>query len=149
MATRRRLTVEFESGTVLELISGAKTPSQVYRQHNLNPQVVSRWKAYFLNNALSVFQSDEQLSAEHVRIAGCFAILSRVQSTTTFFVLSCESPSRISGSAHSASILMKSTLSVKDIRLSREQATMLGGYQPRFRRENVCTLRGLGTGSNF
>lgn len=69
MATRRRFRPEFKSRIVLELISGVKTPSEVCRQHNLKPQVVSRWKADFLNKAPSVFQSDEQRSAEQARIA--------------------------------------------------------------------------------
>jgi transposase-like protein len=69
MATRRRFTPEFKSRIVLELISGAKTPSEVCRQHYLKPQVVSRWKAEFVDKAASVFQSDEQRSAEQARIA--------------------------------------------------------------------------------
>lgn len=69
MAQRRRFTPEFKTRVVLELISGAKTPSEVCRQHNLKPQVVSRWKAEFLDKAATVFQSEEQRSAEQARIA--------------------------------------------------------------------------------
>ncbi len=69
MATRRRFTSEFKARVVLELISGAKTPGEVCRQHNLKPQVVSRWKAEFLGKAASVFQSEEQRSVEQARIA--------------------------------------------------------------------------------
>ena len=69
MATRRRFTSEFKARVVLELISGAKTPGEVCRQHNLKPQVVSRWKAEFLDKAASVFHSEEQRSVEQALIA--------------------------------------------------------------------------------
>ena len=69
MAQRRRFTSEFKTRVVLELISGVKTPSEVCRQHSLKPQVVSRWKAEFLDKASCVFQSEEQRSAEQARIA--------------------------------------------------------------------------------
>lgn len=69
MSTRRRFTAEFKTRIVLELISGAKTPSELCRQHNLKPQLLSRWKAEFVDKAATVFQSDEQRSAEQARIA--------------------------------------------------------------------------------
>ena len=69
MATRRRFTSEFKARVILELISGAKTPGEVCRQHNVKPQVVSRWKAEFLDKAASVFQPEEERSAEQARIA--------------------------------------------------------------------------------
>lgn len=69
MSTRRRFTAEFKTRIVLELISGAKTPSELCRQHNLKPQLLSRWKAEFVDKAATVLQSDEQRSAEQARIA--------------------------------------------------------------------------------
>lgn len=69
MPTRRRFTPEFKARVVLELISGAKTTSEACGQYNLKPQVVSRWKAEFLDKAASVFQSEEQRSAEQAQIA--------------------------------------------------------------------------------
>ncbi len=78
MATRRRFTSEFKARVVLELISGAKTPGEVCGQHNLKPQVVSRWKAEFLDKAASVFQSEEQRSVEQARIGELERIVGRL-----------------------------------------------------------------------
>ena len=69
MGQRRRFTPEFKARVVLELISGARSQAEVCRQHNLKPQVVSRWKVEFLNKAAGVFQSEEQRSTEQARIA--------------------------------------------------------------------------------
>jgi transposase len=64
MTTRRRFTATFKANVVLEVLCGAKTAAEVCREHNLKPQLLSDWKAHFLAQAPSVFDSgrnqDEQ-----------------------------------------------------------------------------------------
>ena len=69
MVQRRRFTPEFKARVVLELIGGVTTTAEACRQHNLKPQLLSRWKAEFVEKAPSVFQSKEQNSEEQARIA--------------------------------------------------------------------------------
>lgn len=69
MATRRRFTADFKVRVVLELISGAKSPAEACREYRLNPQMVSKWKAEFLEKAPQLFRTKEQNSAEEARIA--------------------------------------------------------------------------------
>jgi len=54
---------------VLEVISGSQSAAEACRRYGLKPQVLSRWKAEFLEHAAQVFQSDEQRSQEQARIA--------------------------------------------------------------------------------
>jgi transposase-like protein len=69
MAKRRTFTAEFKAQVVLEVISGSVSAAEVCRRYRLKPQLLSRWKAEFIENAANVFQSDEQRSQEQARIA--------------------------------------------------------------------------------
>ena len=66
---RRTFTSEFKAEIVLQLISGEKRLAEVCREHQLNSQMVSRWKRDFLQNAASVFERKKEYSAEQERIA--------------------------------------------------------------------------------
>ena len=69
MTQRRRFTVEFKAQVVLDVLSGRKSTAEVCRQHQLNPQVLARWKTEFLERASYVFEQDELHSQELERIA--------------------------------------------------------------------------------
>ncbi len=57
MARHRSFTAEFKAQVVLEVISGARTGAEVCREHNIKPQLLSTWKAQFVQNAPSIFES--------------------------------------------------------------------------------------------
>ena len=67
MAKRRTFTPEFKAQVVVEVISGSVSAAEVCRRYSLKPQLLSRWKAEFIENAGRVFQSDEQRSQERGR----------------------------------------------------------------------------------
>ena len=77
MAKRRAFTPEFKAQVALEVISGSQSAAEVCRQHSLKPQLLSRWKAEFIDNAARVFQSDEQRSQEQARIADMERLVGR------------------------------------------------------------------------
>ena len=67
MVNRRQFT--FKAQVVLELLSGAKSGAEACRQYHINTQVLSRWKAEFLQNAPRAFNTMEQSTKEQARIA--------------------------------------------------------------------------------
>ena len=69
MKTRRNFTPEFKAQLVLKILAGVKTSAEVCREHSLKPEILSRWKTDFVENAHLVFRSDEQRSQEQARIA--------------------------------------------------------------------------------
>ncbi len=69
MARRRRFSAEFKARVVLGLISGTKSQSQVCREHELNPNMVSRWKAEFVERSPELFQSNAHTDAHEARVA--------------------------------------------------------------------------------
>jgi transposase-like protein len=68
MAKRRTFTAEFKARVVLEVISGVKSAAEICREHSIKPQLLSRWKSEFLENAPKVFEPDGQRREERTRI---------------------------------------------------------------------------------
>jgi transposase-like protein len=68
MAKRRTFTAEFKARVVLEALSGVKSAAEICREHNIKPQLLSRWKAEFLENAPKVFEPEERRSDDRARI---------------------------------------------------------------------------------
>lgn len=78
MVARRRFTAEFKAQVVLEVISGIKTAAEAGREYRLKPQVLSRWKNEFLENAAKVFEGDKHRSEERARIAELERVIGRL-----------------------------------------------------------------------
>ena len=74
---RRTFTSEFKAEVVLQLISGEKRMAEVCREHQLNSQMVSRWKREFLENAASIFEHKQAYSGDQERIAELERVLGR------------------------------------------------------------------------
>jgi len=77
MATRRVFTPEFKLRVVLEIVSGAKRPSEVCREYGLKDSLVLKWRRTFAENAVRVFQSADR-SADAARIAELERVIGRL-----------------------------------------------------------------------
>lgn len=62
---RRKFTSEFKSQIILSLLSGKMTMAQICQKHGIKDSVVSRWKAHFLQNVTSIFESKEVANNSH------------------------------------------------------------------------------------
>jgi len=78
MTQRRTFTAEFKTQVVLDLVSGAYSIAELCRQHQLNPQVLARWKTEFLERAPLIFEQDQKRSAEQERIAELERLVGRL-----------------------------------------------------------------------
>jgi transposase len=77
MTKPRKFSPEFKAQVVLEVLSGAKSGAQVCREYGIRSQLLSKWKAKFLENATLVFEEghepnteDKARIAELERLAG-------------------------------------------------------------------------------
>ena len=77
MRKRRRFTPEFMAQVVLEVLSGVQSPAEVCRRHALSPNLLTTWKATFLERAHTLFQGDEQRDEDQARIAELEQLLGR------------------------------------------------------------------------
>lgn len=69
MRKRRTFTPEFKAQVTLEVLMGVKNSGEACREYGLKLEILSRWKAEFVENAHLVFRSDDQRSQEQARIA--------------------------------------------------------------------------------
>lgn len=69
MRSRRVFSPEFKVQVVLELLSGATSLAEAARRHQVKPDILSRWKAEFLERAPALFQSPERHSQDQARVA--------------------------------------------------------------------------------
>ena len=66
MTKRRKFTPELKARVVLEMISGMRTSAEACREYQLKPQVLSGWRAKFLEHAATVFERSNRCSEEQV-----------------------------------------------------------------------------------
>jgi transposase-like protein len=66
---RRRFTPEFKFRVVMEVLSGAKRPADICREHQLADSVLSRWRQRFLERGAEIFTTDTAARTEDARIA--------------------------------------------------------------------------------
>ena len=67
---RRSFNPGFKAQVVLEVLSGVKSGAEACREYGIRSQLLSKWKAQFLENASSVFENPkEPHSEDKARIA--------------------------------------------------------------------------------
>ena len=64
MTHRRQFTAAFKAQVILELWSGAKSSTELCREHQLAASVLADWKAIFLRHAPAAFGSPEHRSGQ-------------------------------------------------------------------------------------
>jgi transposase len=77
MKKRRRFTPEFKAQVVLDVVSGAQSPTEACRKHALSPTLLATWKATVLERVHTLFQGDEQRDEDQARIAELEQLLGR------------------------------------------------------------------------
>ena len=69
MSKRRTFTPDFKAQVVLEELTGVKSKAEICREHLLKPQILSRWRAEFLDRAAEIFATKPNRGDEQERIA--------------------------------------------------------------------------------
>lgn len=57
---RCQYTPDFKSKVVLDILQGNQELNKICSQHNLNPNMVRKWKQEFMNNAYLVFDAKSE-----------------------------------------------------------------------------------------
>ena len=67
--TRRTFTPVFKAQVALDALTGTASQAELCRRHQISPNLLTLWKATLLERLPTVFQADEQRSAEAARVA--------------------------------------------------------------------------------
>ena len=65
--TYQHYTSEFKAKIVLEVLQGEKELGEVAKEYNINPNLIRKWRATFLERASQVFEEAEKESAKAKR----------------------------------------------------------------------------------
>ena len=68
MGKRRTFKPEFKARVVLEDLTGVKSTAEICREHQLKPQVLSRWKAVLLERVPEISATRPSRGTEQERI---------------------------------------------------------------------------------
>jgi transposase-like protein len=66
---RRTFSPEFKFQVVLEVLTGAKRPSEACREHQISDSVLNRWRQKFLEEGPDIFKQASHAKPEEARIA--------------------------------------------------------------------------------
>ena len=69
MTTHRSFTPEFKAQVVLEVLTGVRSADEGCQHYQLKPDLISRWKAQFLDGAPTIFAKASQTDPALARIA--------------------------------------------------------------------------------
>ena len=74
----RTFSPEFKAQVVLTVLSGGKTAAEICREHQIKPDLFSKWKAAFLANAAKVFEHDTGVDPQQARIVELERLVGRL-----------------------------------------------------------------------
>lgn len=66
---RRSYPADLKAQVVLQLLTGAASPAELCRRHNLKPQLLSNWKDAVVERMHMLFDVNDETALLHVRIA--------------------------------------------------------------------------------
>ena len=65
--TYQHYTPELKAKIVLEVLQGEKELGEVAKEHNINPNLIRKWRTIFLERASQVFEDSEKEAAKAKR----------------------------------------------------------------------------------
>ena len=65
--TYQHYTPEFKAKIVLQVLQGEKELGEVAKEHNINPNLIRKWRSTFLEKASMVFEDPEKGTAQMKR----------------------------------------------------------------------------------
>ena len=64
----RTFSPEFKAQAVLAVLSGSQTAAEICREHQIKPDLFSKWDIAFLENAAKVFERESAVDPQQARI---------------------------------------------------------------------------------
>ena len=74
---RRSFPADLKAQVVLQLLTGAATPAEICRRHNIKPQLLANWKDAVVERMHMLFDVNDETALLHVRIAELEQLLGR------------------------------------------------------------------------
>jgi transposase len=87
--TRRKFSAAFKAKVALEAVKNQKTLAELGKEFELNPVVISQWKAAFLENMSAAFDKDKSREKPDVDAQELYAQIGQLKVENEFLKKSC------------------------------------------------------------
>ena len=89
--TRRKFDPSFKAKVALEAVKNLQTLAELAKKFEVNPVMISKWKAEFLENMGAAFEKSNSSEAESVNTHDLYAEIGKLKVENEFLKKSCKS----------------------------------------------------------
>ena len=82
--TRRKFSPAFKAKVALEAVKSQQTLAELSKKFELNPVVISKWKAAFLENLSATFEKSEQTDTQELDSRDLYATIGQLKVENEF-----------------------------------------------------------------
>ena len=88
--TRRKFSASFKAKVALEAVKNQQTLAELAKKFEVNPVMISKWKAEFLENMSAAFEKGDNAEEESVDTQELYAQIGQLKVENEFLKKSCE-----------------------------------------------------------
>lgn len=88
--SRRKFSPTFKAKVALEAVKNQQTLAELANKFELNPVMISKWKAYFLENMSAAFEKSESVEENSVDTQELYAQIGQLRVENEFLKKSCK-----------------------------------------------------------
>lgn len=87
--TRRKFSAAFKAKVALEAVKNQQTLAELAKKFEVNPVMISKWKAEFLANMAAAFEKADDSSSTDVNTTELYAQIGQLKVENDFLKKSC------------------------------------------------------------
>ena len=88
--TRRKFSPAFKAKMALEAVKNQQTLAELAKKFEVNPVMISKWKAEFLENLSATFEKSEQADSQDLDSKELYATIGQLKVENEFLKKSCK-----------------------------------------------------------
>jgi transposase len=88
--TRRKFSSTFKAKVALEAVKNQQTLAELAKKFDVNPVMISKWKAEFLENMAAAFEKDATAEKDSVDTQELYAQIGQLKVENEFLKKSCK-----------------------------------------------------------
>jgi transposase-like protein len=88
--TRRKFNAAFKAKVALEAVKNQQTLAELAKKFDINPVMISKWKAEFLENISATFEKSEDKVSQELDSRDLYAAIGQLKIENEFLKKSCK-----------------------------------------------------------
>lgn len=88
--TRRKFSPAFKAKVALEAVKNQQTLAELAKKFEVNPVMISKWKAEFLENLSATFEKSEETDSQELDSKELYATIGQLKVENEFLKKSCK-----------------------------------------------------------